>query len=1401
MGEGAASPDRSPPVRVEMLHESDRTRVTRVIFSGRTVIRKEPLGPEGQRRLQHERAFLEQLRGAMGVAQLLDEPRYPGSITLADAGPESLAQAAKPLAVDDLIGLAEQLARAVAAMHGRGVMHCDICPANIVRSARGAPCLVDFASATSLAEIRPEFSHHTQIVGTLSYSAPEQTGRTGRPVDHRADLYALGATLYELATGEPPFGSGDALRLIHDHLARVPKPPIDINPAVGQALSAIIMHLLEKEPDDRYQSANGLIHDLVQLRELGSSTTPAPRVGARDFPLRLIPPSRLIGRDDEVATLQEAFDDALRGECRGVMVGGASGVGKTALIDHLRPVVTGNDGWFVAGKFDQYRRDLEFDGIFQAFRALGRLLLSEPDDELAELRERMLSALGPNASMASAVLPEFAVLLGVPPETGDPLTAQVRVQHSAVDMLRAVASPKRPVMLFVDDLQWAGPTSIGIIDLVLREQVEGLLLVGAHRTGMDPAHPLGVADADDSATLIELHTARHAALYSLGRLDEADEDYRVIHRLGGSALQRVDATCVQVRSLTGRKCLSEAVEVAVGALRELGVTLPDSDVLPELVARYFDYLYRWLDHTDVADDLVRPEITDPNLLAVTCLLNAAFPPAHWAGDAFTRAWLSLEAVRILLDHGTARGVLFPASYSTIGTIALRDDYQTAYRVARRILTSGEARGYEPETSQARFVFARFSSWFEPLEVSAHHARLAHEALAKCGDMATAGYAIHYSMTVQLDCAPSLDDFAAEVDAGLAFARRVGNEQLDQWLEDCRWLTTVLRGESSAAASAVAEPIDGYADNPTAQFSAHLPRAVAAAIIDDPAALTRHTFAAMQSLHLIPGNYATALARLLRGLALAADARAAQADERDGLLSELDDVIRWLAARAADAPENFGHMLRVLEAERAWSTGEFGAAAMAFDAACGEVAGRQRAWHRALITERAARFALAQGLQHAGFELLAHARQEYLAWGATAKVAQLDWAYPALRPHTDLPGESGADRAADLPRQGPMLTTGTIDLLAILSASQALSSETSIEGLHVRVVHVLAAMTGATAVQLVLWDEDRQVWLRPAQGGTAGPVGSVGSHHDVPMSVLRYAQRLTDPLVVADVTCDGRFAGDPYFADVDRCSLVALPILSRGRLSGMALLENRLIRGAFTAERLDAVKLIAGQLAVSLDNAQLYSELTASRARIVAASDQARRQIERDLHDGAQQRLVSLVLELGMAQAEVSTEEGELRMRLGHAGEQAREALKELRDLSRGIHPAILTEGGLGKALRAMTRRSPISVELDLRVEERLPDPVEISAYYIVAEALTNAAKHSGASEVRVCVEAEQADGALRLEVADDGVGGAEFSGGTGLMGLKDRVDALGGRIDLHSPRGGGTTLRVMLPLNQANGES
>ena len=474
-------------------------------------------------------------------------------------------------------------------------------------------------------------------------------------------------------------------------------------------------------------------------------------------------------------------------------------------------------------------------------------------------------------------------------------------------------------------------------------------------------------------------------------------------------------------------------------------------------------------------------------------------------------------------------------------------------------------------------------------------------------------------------------------------------------------------------------------------------------------------------------------------------------------------------------------------------------------------------------------------------------------------------------------------------------------------------------------------------------------------------------------MLRYVQRTSEPLVAGDATGDDRFARDPYFADITCCSLLAVPILSRGALRAVLLLENRLIRAAFTTGRLDAVNLIAAQLAVSLDNAQLYAdyrqiadehrriageqaalrrvatlvaraappqevfaavaeevgrllaadfailvrydtpdtlevvgawtstgapaptpvggrlplgghnvttqvyrtgqparidyneysgvigqvathdwglrssvgvpvsvegrpwgamvvaftrpehlpgdtearlagftelvataianagaqaEVTASRARIVAAADQARRRIERDLHDGAQQRLVTLGLQLRAAQATVPPELGDLGAELDRAAAAATGALDELREIARGIHPTVLATGGLRPALKTLARRSPVPVDLQVRVDGRLPEPVEISAYYIVAEALTNVARHARASAISV--EAEVVGDLLRVTVRDDGVGGADPAGGTGLAGLKDRVEALGGRITFLSPRGAGTTLRADLPLTATN---
>jgi signal transduction histidine kinase len=204
-------------------------------------------------------------------------------------------------------------------------------------------------------------------------------------------------------------------------------------------------------------------------------------------------------------------------------------------------------------------------------------------------------------------------------------------------------------------------------------------------------------------------------------------------------------------------------------------------------------------------------------------------------------------------------------------------------------------------------------------------------------------------------------------------------------------------------------------------------------------------------------------------------------------------------------------------------------------------------------------------------------------------------------------------------------------------------------------------------------------------------------------------------------------------------------------------------------------------------------LNASRARIVVASDAARRQVERNLHDGVQQRLVTSMLRLRLAEQLVPNELDDLKQQLADVASELTDVSTELRELSRGLHPAILSQGGLASALNTLASRSTVPLTLDAAIDRQLPESVEVAAYYVVAEALANAAKHAQASEVTVC--AHRADDHLRISVQDDGIGGAEISNGSGLIGLKDRVESLGGTIRLVSPRGGGTSLHVTIPLN------
>lgn len=399
----------------EVLYKSERTLILRRhLPNSRSVIVKKAFGADAQAQLRHEALILKRLEAVQGVIRLAAE-QEAGVLVFEDDRSESLAKflMAHRFTQNKALQLALDITQILACVHRAGVIHKDINLSNILLEGPDQrPVLIDFNIATCFAEERQSFTHQRQIAGTLAYMSPEQTGRTGRAVDQRSDLYALGVTLYELFTGRKPFESEDLLEMIHDHLVRRPVAPSQVNASLPLALSDIVMRLLEKEADRRYQSAEGLGRDLVRLKDrLAQGLLDSFPLGVDDFPMRLTPPSALVGRKEEIALLQEAIDRNSRGEGRALLISGAPGVGKSALINELQPMVSARRGWFVSGKFEQYQRDTT-SAFVQALRALGRLLLAEPEDQLAHHRDRILVALGANAGLGPSLLPEFKLLLG-----------------------------------------------------------------------------------------------------------------------------------------------------------------------------------------------------------------------------------------------------------------------------------------------------------------------------------------------------------------------------------------------------------------------------------------------------------------------------------------------------------------------------------------------------------------------------------------------------------------------------------------------------------------------------------------------------------------------------------------------------------------------------------------------------------------------------------------------------------------------------------------------------------------------------------------------------------------------------------------------------------------------------
>ncbi len=423
------------------------------------------------------------------------------ALILEDFGGVALSTliASKKLDLLFCLQIAMKLTETLGKIHQQHIIHKDIKPSNIIINENAEQVKIsDFSIAARVASERQSQINPDLLEGSLKYIPPEQTGRINRSIDHRADLYSFGVTLYEILTGFLPFTATDAMELIHCHMAISPKPPSEVDNAIPQQISDIIIKLLSKNAEERYQSAFGLRHDLeycyIMLKVRGE--IPISTLGKKDIPTTLHIPEKIYGRENEIRELFAALFQASRGRTEFLLVMGPPGIGKSALINELRMPVIKLKGFFASGKYDQFKRDEPYNAIKQAFQELCRQILGERKEKIASFRDKLRTALGQNGRIITDLIPEVELIIGEQPvvEILPPTQSQNRFNMVFTKFVKVFADQKHPLVLFLDDMQWADWASLKLVDLLTAStELRSLLIIGAYRDNeVSPSHPLAL---------------------------------------------------------------------------------------------------------------------------------------------------------------------------------------------------------------------------------------------------------------------------------------------------------------------------------------------------------------------------------------------------------------------------------------------------------------------------------------------------------------------------------------------------------------------------------------------------------------------------------------------------------------------------------------------------------------------------------------------------------------------------------------------------------------------------------------------------------------------------------------------------------------------------------------------
>jgi len=488
----------------EMLFEDRRTQLFRAARNtdGLPVILKALTPRHGPRDLDHLRnayTIGRRLSLSSVVSPLaLDTYRHRPALITEDFGEALSRQLGAATETGRFLSVAVRIAAAVVDIHRQGVVHKDLKPESILVHPETGEVKITNLEIAAFVPCGPSAVRSARLIeGSLPYMSPEQTGWMTRPVDQRSDLYSMGVTFYEMLTGALPFLAEDPVEWIHCHVARLPAPPAEIHPSVPAVLSAMVMKLLAKEAEERYQSAASLYCDLERcLKEWHSTSRIEPfSLGAEGVPDRFQIPQTLYGREPELEALRSAFERAVEtGAPELVLVSGYSGIGKSSLVHELYKPIAYKSGFFASGKFDQYKRDIPYSTIVQAFRELVLALLTESEEQIEDWRGRLQTALGVNAQIIIDVIPPVELVIGRQPPVPElpPTEAENRFHGVFRRFVGVFTGREHPLALFLDDLQWADTASLTLLrELVTQPEMHHFLLVGAYRDNeVSPSHPL-----------------------------------------------------------------------------------------------------------------------------------------------------------------------------------------------------------------------------------------------------------------------------------------------------------------------------------------------------------------------------------------------------------------------------------------------------------------------------------------------------------------------------------------------------------------------------------------------------------------------------------------------------------------------------------------------------------------------------------------------------------------------------------------------------------------------------------------------------------------------------------------------------------------------------------------------